>query len=80
MNRLFNERVVSAQPMSRDLSSSSSGGFLPGTHSGTKTTTESGKQYLVHHGTGYAAAGDLRKKIILNVVSLRKIYNILTIV
>jgi hypothetical protein len=57
MNRLYNEKVISAQPVSRDLSSSSSGSGLPGSHSGTRITTESSGQYLIHHGNGFAAPG-----------------------
>lgn len=57
MNKLFNEKVVSAQPVSRDLAYSSSGSGLPGSHSGTKITTESDGNYLIHHGSGFAEAG-----------------------
>ncbi|CAF0831253.1 unnamed protein product [Rotaria sordida] len=57
MNHLFNEKVISAQPVSRDLSSSASGSALPGSHSGTRISTESGGQYLIHHGSGFAASG-----------------------
>ncbi|CAF0784107.1 unnamed protein product [Rotaria sordida] len=57
MNHLFNEKVISAQPVSRDLSSSASGSALPDSHRGTRITTESGGQYLIHHGSGFAAPG-----------------------
>ena len=57
MNGLFNEKVLSAQPGSRDLSSSASRSALPGSHSGTRVTTETGRQYLIHHGNGFAASG-----------------------
>ncbi|CAF1491053.1 unnamed protein product [Didymodactylos carnosus] len=56
--KLFNENVVAAQPVSRDMGESSSGSGLPvGSHSGTKVTTESGNEYLIHHGSGFAAPG-----------------------
>ena len=57
MNQLFSEQVVSAQPVSRDLADSSSGSGLPGSHSGTKVTTASGEEYLIHHGSGFAEPG-----------------------
>ena len=57
MNKLFNENVVSAQPVSREMGDSSSGSGLPGSHSGTMVTTESGGEYLIHHGSGFSASG-----------------------
>lgn len=57
MNQLFNEKVVSGQPVSRDFAASSSGSGLPGNHSGTMVTTASGREYLIHHGSGFAAPG-----------------------
>jgi hypothetical protein len=62
MNRLFNQRVISAQPVQRDMSSSgssSSGGIvIPGAkHSGTLVTLQDGSTRLIHHGAGYAKDG-----------------------
>ena len=58
-NKLFNEKVVSAQPVVRDLasSSSSSSDWIPATHSGTQIRTESGGEHLIHLGEGYAKQG-----------------------
>ena len=58
MNKLFNEKVVSAQPVACDLSSSASGSALPARHSGARVTTESGRRYLIHHGKNFVAKGN----------------------
>ena len=57
--KLFNQRVVEAQPVQRPISGSDvgkKGGLLEGigaTHSGTSVTTESGDKYLIHKGPDF---------------------------
>jgi hypothetical protein len=74
MNQLFNEKVVSAQPVSREMGNSASGIGLPGSHTGTRVTTESGGGYLIHHGSGFAAPGS-NPTVITNASNMSSKWN-----
>jgi len=53
MNHLFNQKVISAQAVTRKMSSSSGSGAIPfASHSGTQVTLADGSKYLIHKGTG----------------------------
>jgi len=51
---LFNQNVVNAQPVQRNMTSSGGKSFPGATHSGTLVTTQSGEKYLVHKGPGFS--------------------------
>ena len=55
LNKIFNEKVVSAQPVQRDKEGCGAVGIK---HSGTVLTTESGNPYLQHKGPGYSQKND----------------------
>jgi hypothetical protein len=47
---LFNERVVSVTPVSRNIAPSAGSGSFGIPHVGVLAKTESGHEYLIHHG------------------------------
>jgi len=51
LTSLYNERVVSAEKVTRPLDSFGGKSGIP--HAGVRVTTESGNQYLVHKGSNF---------------------------
>jgi hypothetical protein len=76
MNHLFNQKVISAQAVTRKMSSSSGSGAIPfASHSGTLVTLTDGSRHLIHKGTGSTFATRANNPTIITPASSMRTSN-----